>query len=252
MKQIALLFISVLLIAANASAQTTAKTDSTKKKKDWSKVRLNNRANDHFMAQLGYDGWASVPDTIHLKGFAHSVNIYVMMDFPFKTDARLSVGAGLGVSGGSIKFNKQQPNIIAQTTTLPFPDLSSSTATLDHFKKFKLVTTYLEVPLELRFVADPENSDNSWKAAVGIKAGVLLNVHTTGKTLMNAAGTVLNSYTEKESSKNFFSGTRIAGTARVGYGHVSVFGQYSISGLLKAGRGPTLNPFSVGLTFSGL
>lgn len=252
MKQIALLFTIVLLIAANASAQKTSKTDSTNKKKDWSKVKLNNRANDHFMAQLGYDGWASVPDTIHLKGFSHSVNVYIMMDLPFKTDARFSVGAGLGISGGSIKFNKQQPNIIAQTTTLPFTDLSSSTATQNHFKKYKLVTTYLEVPLELRFVADPENSDASWKAAVGVKAGVLLNVHTRGKTLLNAAGTTLNNYVEKESSKNFFSGTRLAGTARVGYGHVSVFGQYAVTGLLKSGRGPTLNPFSVGITLSGL
>ena len=123
------------------------------------------------MAQLGYDGWASVPDTIHLKGFSHSVNIYVMMDLPFKTDQRFSVGLGLGVSGSSIKFNKQQPNIIAQSTTLPFTDLSASTSNSNHFKKFKLVTTYVEVPIELRYVADPENSDNSWKAAVGVKAG---------------------------------------------------------------------------------
>ncbi|MEP6750473.1 MAG: outer membrane beta-barrel protein [Bacteroidota bacterium] len=252
MKQIALLVTTVLLIAANASAQAPVKTDSTNKKKDWSKIHLNNRANDHFMAQLGYDGWASVPDTIHLKGFSHSVNIYIMMDFPFKTDPRFSAGLGLGVSGGSIKFNKQQPNIIAQTATLPFTDLSSSTANQNHFKKFKLATTYVEVPVELRFVADPENSDNSWKAAVGVKAGILVNVHTRGKTLESPAGTVLNNYTEKESSKNFFNGTRLAGTARVGYGHVSIFGQYAITGLLKDGRGPTLNAYSVGITFSGL
>ncbi|HEX6426970.1 MAG TPA: hypothetical protein VF008_04755, partial [Niastella sp.] len=34
------------------------------KKKDWSKINLSNRPNDHFMIQIGYNGWASMPDTI--------------------------------------------------------------------------------------------------------------------------------------------------------------------------------------------
>ena len=251
MKQIALLFTTVLLIAATASAQKPATTDSTKKKKDWSKVHLNNRANDHFMVQLGYDGWAPLPDTIHTKGFSHSVNVYVMLDFPFKTDPRFSAGLGLGVSGSSIKFNKQQPNIIALSNTLPFTDYSGTNAA-NHFKKYKLVSTYIEAPIELRYVADPENSDRSWKAAVGVKAGILVNVHTRGKTLVIAAGNTINNYTEKESSKAFFNGTRLAGTARIGYGHVSLFGQYQITSFIKDGRGPSIHPYSIGITFSGL
>ena len=249
MKQIALLFTAVLLIVASASAQI----DSTgkKKKKDWTKISLNNRANDHFMVQLGYDGWAQIPDTIKTKGFSHSVSVYIMLDFPFKSDPRFSAGLGLGVSGSSIKFGSTQPNIIALTNTLPFPDYSG-TNTANHFKKYKLVSTYVEAPVELRFVADPENSDRSWKAAIGVKAGFLVNVHTRGKTLINAAGTTLNNYTEKESSKNFFSGTRLAGTARIGYGHVSLFGQYQITNFIKDGRGPNVHPYSIGITFSGL
>lgn len=249
MKQIALLFTAVLLIVATASAQT----DSTgkKKKKDWSKISLNNRANDHFMVQLGYDGWAQLPDTIKTKGLSHSVSVYIMMDFPFKSDPRFSAGLGLGVSGSSIKFDQQQPNIIALSSTLPFTDYSGANAA-NHFKKYKLVSTYLEVPVELRFVGNPENSDASWKAAVGLKGGLLLNVHTRGKTLINAAGTTINNYTEKESSKNFFSGTRIAGTARIGYGHVSLYGQYQITSLIKDGRGPNVHPYSIGITLSGL
>lgn len=251
MKQIALLLTSVLLIAATVSAQTPAQTDSTKKKKDWSKVKINGRANDHFMVQLGYDGWAPLPDSIKTKGFSHSVNVYIMMDLPFKTDPRFSVGIGVGVSGSSIKFDNQQPNIIAQTSTLPFTDFNG-TNTANHFKKYKLVSTYLEAPIELRFVGDPENSDRSWKASVGVKAGVLLNVHTRGKTLVNSSGATLNNYVEKQSSKNFFNGTRLAGTARIGYGHVSLFGQYSITNFIKDGRGPAIHPYSIGITLSGL
>jgi hypothetical protein len=246
MKQIALLFTAVLLIAATASAQT----DSTakKKKKDWSKVSLNNRANDHFMVQFGYDGWTPLPDTIKTKGLSHSVNIYLMLDFPFISDPRFSAALGLGIGSSNIKFDKQEPNIIGTGSTLAFPDKSDTT----HFKKFKLVSTYVEVPVELRFITDPENSDKSWKVALGVKLGALLNVHTRGKTLVNSAGNTVNSFVQKQSSKTFFNGTRLCGTARIGYGHVSLFGQYQITSLIKDGRGPNVHPYSIGITFSGL
>ena len=245
MKQIALLFTAVLLVAS-----ATAQTDSTgkKKKKDWSKVSIKNRANDHFMFQVGYAGWASMPDSIKTKGFSRSLNLYLMMDFPFKSDPRFSAALGLGIGSDGIKFDKQEPNIIASSSTLPFPNKADTT----HFKKFKVVTTYLEVPVELRFISDPENSDESWKFAIGIKLGALLNAHTRGKTLVNSAGTTLNGYTQKESSKNYFSGTRLAGTARIGYGHVSLFGQYQITSLFKDARGPAVHPYSIGITLSGL
>ncbi|MEO5682817.1 MAG: hypothetical protein ABIQ88_09250 [Chitinophagaceae bacterium] len=246
MKQIALLFTAAVLFAATASAQT----DSTgkKKKKDWSKVNLNNRANDHFMVQVGYDGWAGRPDSIKTTGFSRSLNFYLMMDFPFKSDPRFSAALGVGIGSSGIKFDKTEPNIIAQTNTLPFTNRADTT----HFKKFKLVSTYFEVPVELRFITIPENSDASWKIALGVKLGALLDVHTRGKTLVNSAGSTINSYTRKDKSKNFFSGTRLAGTARIGYGHVSLYGQYQITGFIKDGRGPNVHPYSIGLTFSGL
>ncbi|MFT3932573.1 MAG: outer membrane beta-barrel protein [Chitinophagaceae bacterium] len=248
MKQIALLFTAVLLISATAVAQTKDKDSTTQKKKNWKGLKLNNRANDHFMVQLGYDGWAPLPDSIKTKGLSHSVNVYLMLDFPFKSDARFSLGLGLGIGSSNIKFDYTQPNIIAQSSTLPFTDLSNS----NRFKKFKLVSTYAEVPIELRFVTDPENSDASWKIALGLKLGTLLNVHTRGKTLISSTGTTLNNYVEKQSSKNFFSSTRAAGTIRLGYGHVSLFGQYQFTSFIKDGRGPNVHPYSIGITFSGL
>ena len=80
----------------------------------------------------------------------------------------------------------------------------------------------------------------------------MLNVHTKGKTLISKTGGTLNNYTEKESSKQFFNTTRLAGTARVGIGHWSLFGAYSITSLIKDVAGPAIRPFQVGLTLSGL
>jgi len=250
MKQTFVVLLSFLLTGYVVSAQTP--TDSTKKaKKDWSKVKLNNRANDHFMVQLGYDGWAGKPDSIRTKGFGHSINVYLMMDFPFKSDPRMSVGLGLGVGTSSIYFDQQEPKITAQTSTLPFTDYSGTNAP-NHFKKMKLATNFIELPIELRFVSNPERSDNSFKVALGVKGGLLVDAHTKGKTLVNASGATVNDYTQKEKSKAYFNSTRISGTLRVGYGHFTVFGQYSLSNVLKEGRGPSLHTYSIGLTLSGL
>jgi hypothetical protein len=244
MKQIVLLF-SALLIIGSLSAQT----DSTgKKKKDWSKVSLANRANDHLMIQVGFDGWAQKPDSIHTKGFSRSLNMYFMFDFPFKTDPRFSVGIGAGIGSSNINFDKQEVAITASSPTLAFPNKADTS----HFKKYKLVSGYLEAPVELRFSSNPENSGKSWKGAIGLKVGTLLSVHTKGKTLQNSTGGTLNSFIQKENSKKYFNGTRLSGTVRVGYGNVSLFGQYQINSFIKDGLGPTVHPYSIGITFSGL
>ena len=159
-------------------------------KKDWSKLDLTKRANDHFMFQLGYDNWAAKPDSIHISGFNRSANFYFMFDFPFKTDPRLSIGAGLGIGTSNIFFHQQEVLVAAyNNTTLAFPDESGG----NHFKKYKLVTTYLEAPVELRFAMDPEHMDKSWKFAVGVKIGLMLSAYTKGKDLQSPTGQTLGS-----------------------------------------------------------
>ena len=92
---------------------------------------------------------------------------YFMFDFPFKSDPHFSVGAGMGIGVSNIYFDKQEVLVEANNATLAFPD----TANTDHFKKYKLVNTNLEVPLELRYAFNPENTNKSWKIALGVKAG---------------------------------------------------------------------------------
>lgn len=217
-------------------------------KKDWSKVSLGRRANDHFMFQFGYDNWAQAPDSIHISGWNRSANFYFMFDFPFKTDPRFSVGAGLGIGSSNIFFDKQWVRVAANSQTLAFSEESQS----DHWKKFKVVTTYLEVPVELRFALDPENTNKSWKFAVGAKVGLMLSAHNKGKTRQNSFGQTIGNYTMKESSKQFFNTTKLAATARISKGVFGIFGQYQVNSLIKANAGPSVFPFSFGIQLSGL
>lgn len=217
-------------------------------KKDWSKIKLNNRANDHFMFQAGYETWAQVPDSINLKGFGRHLNIYLMMDFPFKVDPRFSVGIGVGIGSSNIFFDKQSVEIAGNTQTLQFRNLADT----NHFKKYKLVNVWAEVPVELRFAANPENTNKSWKFALGAKVGTMVNAHTKGKNFQTKSGSSINNYTEKINSRRYFNSLRLAATARISYGPFGIFGAYQINSLIKDNQGPPVHPMSIGLTISGL
>ncbi len=208
------------------------------------------RTGDHLMLQLTSDHWTGVPDSIksRMKGLARGANVYVMLDQRFKGSPQWSVAFGLGVGTSNIYFKNMVVDIKGKTNTLAFKNVDS----VDHFKKYKLTTAFLEVPLELRFTMDPENESKSIKAAIGVKVGTLLNVHTKGKILLDKNGTTVNSYTAKESTKSYFNTTRLAATARIGYGNFSLFGSYQFNNIFKDGVAADMKLFQVGLNLSGL
>ncbi|MFT4024063.1 MAG: hypothetical protein QM664_09810 [Flavihumibacter sp.] len=235
------------------SRQTSEPVPATKtRKKDWSKVNLNGRANDHFVFQTGYEGWTGETTGIRTKGIGRFLNIYFMLDLPFKTDPRFSVGIGAGIGSSNIYFNKMEPQIAGTGSTFVFTDVSDSASYGSRFKKFKMTEAWAEAPVEFRWVKNPENGNKSLKAAVGVKIGTMLNAHTKGKNLQNNSGQTVNAFTQKESSKRYFNTLRLAATARVGYGPFNLYAAYQINSLIKEGVGPQVHPYSIGLQFSGL
>lgn len=218
--------------------------------KDWKKEIID-RPSDHILVQLTSDHWSGVPDSIrnHMGGLSRGLGISFMFDKPFKTDPHWSVAFGIGVNGSSMFFKKMSVGIDAlNSPKLPFTALDSA----NNFKKYKLVTAYLEVPVELRYIFSPQKENKSWKVALGLKIGTLINAHTKGKNLQDKNGNTLNSYTEKISKKSFFNSNRVMGTARIGMGHFSLVGNYQVSSLLKDGTGPDIRPYQIGLCISGL
>jgi hypothetical protein len=245
MKKIALLTVAIFMIGL-VSAQDSTDIKGSK----LTTVSLNKRPGDHLMLQFGLDGWSNMPDSIssHQKGFSRGFNMYFMFDKVFKSSPKFSFGIGVGVSTSNISFKKMDVQLNAINPTLPFIAVDST----DHFKKYKLSTTFLEIPLELRYTAHPDRFNKSLKAAIGVKLGTMVKAQTKGKTLVNKNNNTLNSYTEKISSKRFMNTTRFMATARVGYGIVSLFGAYGLSNILKDGVGPAMKPYQIGITLSGL
>ncbi|MEI6949947.1 outer membrane beta-barrel protein [Paraflavisolibacter sp. H34] len=233
----------MVLVAATAFAQT----DTLLKPRLKSSISLP-RSNDHLMLQLGYTTWQGKTDSMNTGGIPRTFNVYFLLDFPFKSSPNWSVAAGVGVGTDNVYFDKTIVGIKDQTTRLQFRDVSDT----NHFKRFKVATTYAEVPLELRYNSGNDANRQGFKAAIGVKIGTLLNAHTKGSILQDKSGNTLNSYKVKENSKRFFNQNRLAATARLGYGHFSLFGTYQITSLFKEGLAPTVRPLTVGLTLSGL
>src|SRR5204863_1105785 len=186
MKKIALFVFSCLLINSLLAQDTTFK-----KKKD--PLSLAGRANDHFLIQFGWMGWAGIPDSIATKGFSKSFNVYFMFDFPFKTNPKLSMAFGPGISSDHILFDETYVGLKDNTPILHFTNQSDT----NHFKKTKLNTTYLEAPVEFRYVANPWHSDASFKFSFGAKVGTMISAHTRNVDLENKNDNTLNAYTMK-------------------------------------------------------
>jgi hypothetical protein len=249
-----LLLLTLTLQASAQEAKTKDKPKAVKPAKveepkapkikpDYSKLDLSKRASDHFMLQFGMAGWGK-PDNITTKGFSRTFNGYFLFDFPFKSNPKLSVAVGPGVGTDNIFFDKTTVDLNDRNGVKFLRD------TITRYKKHKLVTGYVEAPIELRYSTNPENMNKGWKFAVGAKIGTLIDAKMKSKIDLDATGT--GGYFTKEKDRRYINSTRFALIGRVGLGNFSVFGSYTVTDFFKEGLGPSVRPYSFGVVLSGL
>lgn len=218
------------LITLNSFSQTKSAKN---------KFNLTNRPSDHLVLQLSSDRWMGAPDSISSfrKSTSRGLNFYFMLDRAFKSNPKFSVAFGLGFGTSHIFFKNMSVGITGTKSTLAFNNLSAA----PQYSRYKLSTSYIEIPVELRFFSNPEKINKSFKVALGAKAGLLLNAHTKSKS----------GYTEKQSSKSYFNNSRLAATARIGYGYFSLFGSYNLTSIFKENVAENMRLLQVGLSLSG-
>lgn len=111
------------------------------------------------------------------------------------------------------------------------------------YKKNKLFSSYLNLPVTLRFETNPKEPKRSFNLAIGGYAGFLLGAHT--KTVKQS----------KESNKvhdDFNLNKMHYGlTARIGYSWFDIYVTYSLTPLFNDGIAPDLTPVSAGIALVG-
>ncbi len=198
---------------------------------------------DFVMLQFTYDGWANTPDSVKAGGFGRGFNGYVCYDFPIQK-SHFSFAAGIGVGTSNIYFDNQQ---LRMTDTGAAGNQVRFEAEGYDYKRYKLTTAFIEAPFELRYFGNNANRNRGFKAAIGIRAGALVDAHT--KSVRTVDGTKV---VEKVDTKRYVDKWRFSATARIGWGNFSLFGSYNLNNLFKDGAGPAVVPYSVGLCITGL
>lgn len=197
------------------------------------------KSSDFLLVELSYDAWSGLPSGVK-TGLNRGFNTYFMYDVKLQPHLSIAPGVGFGTSGIFLKGYRLD-NSDGNVNTVP--SLSST----DNKGRFKVATTYFDIPVELRYRANSDNANKGFKAAIGIKAGYLLNAHTKEVLSVNNSRVV-----EKEISRRYFNNFRFAATARVGLGPIGLFGSYNLNPIFK--NTSQLDPtcYSIGIYVSGL
>ncbi len=208
-----------------------------------------------FMVEFGFNRLTRPPQELRY-GFwgSRTLNIYYQYDRRIG-ETRFSVHPGLGV--GLERFKP-----ISFIQTYPDTSLRISGATLIRqangntawinsgqilfndstrsASKSMLIINYIDLPVELRFTANPNDPAKSFKAAIGGRVGILLNAHT--KLKYKEEGEV-----KKLKNRQDFnlSELRYSAFARIGVGNVYLSLYYNLNNLFKENRGPATTPTSV-------
>ena len=191
---------------------------------------------------FGFNFLQNAPDNMSLRFWkSKGVGFYYLYDVPIG-ESKFSFHPGLGVGFESYAFS--------QNVTLSYPP-GADTATIvnldaevyENVDKSKLITHYVDVPLEFRFFT--KENYRGFMVALGGKVGYLFSSYTKIK-YENEGRT----FTDTSRQGFNLNRLRYGATARLGFRGFHLHGQYMFSDLFKSDGGPETNNFKVGLSIA--
>lgn len=175
---------------------------------------------------------------------SRTVNIYYLYDIRVgNTNFFVLPGIGLGLDRYKFDEDITVTNPAGSGMTEFNPIVGGGV------KKSMLVTNYVDIPIEVRFLANPADTRRSFKVGAGFKVGYLFSSHTKIKQELESDMT-------KTKVKNDFNLNRFryGVTGRIGVGGFNVFYYQSLNTLFEDGSGPLetdLNNITIGVSFTG-
>lgn len=195
-----------------------------------------------LVMDFGFNFLQNAPDNMDLRFWkSKGVELSYLYDMPIG-ESKFSFHPGVGVGFESYGF--------AQNVTVQYP-LGADTASVvaldaeryQNVNKSKLVTHYVDVPLEFRFYT--KENQRGLMVALGGKIGYLFSSYT--KIKYEEQG---EPRTEKLRQDFNLNRLRYGATARLGFRGIHLHGQYMFSDLFQSDGGPQGNNWRVGLSIA--
>ena len=229
MKKISLL---ITLCALCSSFVFGQKQDTLKRPIKISPVLFKDRIVLDFFTSF----WLSKKDLsdIKTKSIQFGFNGSFIFDIPVRKNAPFSFGLGIGVTNFNF-YSDGNWHIGDEYTTVvtPLPDVK--------YRKNKITFTNLNIPLEFRY-----RHRSGFKIGAGVRIGTTVDVHT------KYFGRDKDGQDSKVLLKDYHIPNRtripVEVTFRTGWKFVSIYGSYMITNMFEKGKGPQMNPVSIGIS----
>ncbi len=208
-----------------------------------------------LLIDFGFSFLSNAPASMDTKFFgSKTFNLHYQYDIPIG-DSKFSLHPGVGVSIDKYSFDNDVTitrlvNPVDTTYNTSIEPLASLFPFASDFKKSKLTTTYLDIPLEVRFHTNPDDKSRSFKVGLGGRIGFRINSQSKIKYTEDG-----NTIKVKNNQSFDMNTIRYGATARIGISWFNLFYYHNFSDLFQSGKGPTsdtaITNYTIGLTIAG-
>jgi hypothetical protein len=193
-----------------------------------------------FVMEFGFNRDFTGPDNFSLRFWgSRTVNFYYQYELRI-AKSRISLVPGIGVSLERFGFKKYRTLFnYNDSLRLMLPgqriNITSSDSVVNPMRgvrNSKLMTNYVDIPVELRYTSNPDDPARAFKVAVGGRIGYLLDSFTKVKYKDDDGIKKLKDKQDFNLNK-----LRYGVSARIGYGNFSIFAYYNLTELFEKDKG---------------
>lgn len=193
---------------------------------------------DQLSFSLNSTQWLQEDKVATPSVFSRGVNIQMMYPI-IGNKYNFAIAAGFGLASQNYYLKEF---IHTNSDSLWFVSIPDTI----NYKKYKLNTNYLTIPIEFRIRTNPnKETRRSFKIYPGFRAGILVNVHTKyiDHDLENNEKIKVKLFNIKHIAC-FDYGL----TLKIGYGKFLFHTYYSLTQLIEPSKGPAITPVEIGVT----
>jgi hypothetical protein len=189
---------------------------------------------DQLIINLTLDNWSGLPSNVESKPFRSRGFSFLLMTDKVNNSGNLGIGAGVGFMSQNVHTDAYIADTGSASFLSPIPDSMK-------YEINKLSSNYITAALELRIRSNENGRGERFKLNIGMIAGFLVQSHVKYEDKYGKLKTYDIAHLNK-----FQYGVE----ARLGYNNVALFGYYSLVPVFKDGKGPEMNPYSIGISFT--